>query len=57
VRTLVAAWHWAVLLARGRRCWACSRLYLLHLPWQVAACKGRPLRLSFVRSKERQEVA
>jgi hypothetical protein len=48
--------HWAVLLAGRRRCWACSRLYLLHLPWQVAACKGKPLRLSFL-GQERKQVA
>ena len=33
---LTTVGHWVVLLAGRRRCWACSRLYLLHLPWQVS---------------------
>jgi hypothetical protein len=45
---LVGLGHWAVLLARGRRCWACHRRLLAHWPWQWADCQRTPLALVVV---------
>jgi len=52
---IVGAWHWVVLLTRGRRCWACHRRYFLHWPWALAACNRAPL--SIVYDHEREQAA
>lgn len=53
---LVGAWHWALLLARGRRCWACHGRYIAHAPWQLYDCNRRPLAIEVIES-EREQVA
>jgi hypothetical protein len=52
---LVGAWHWATLLVRGRRCWACHRRYLWH-PWQLSTCHRTPIKV-IVYDQEREQVA
>lgn len=45
---IIGAWHWALLLTRGRRCWACQRRYLAHWPWEWSDCQRAPVALSVI---------
>jgi hypothetical protein len=53
---VVSAWHWALLLVRGRRCWSCHRRYLWHLPWQMHRCNRAPIS-AVLYDQEREQVA